>query len=240
MDKPLFKLRVYEGPLDLLLDMIKTSKLDIFDIDIFEISEQFFLYIKTMDEMNMELTADFLVMASQLLLIKSRMLLPRAEADEDDDPRRDLTWALIEYEKCKQNAACLAKLRDEAGETYAHMPLPLSFPKKYRETMPQSSLRNAYIRVLQRSERLKPTNPDTLADFLKREIYSVSDKISEIKSRLKRALKLDFITLFSGARSRSEIVATFLAVLELVSDKKISVRDVGDMNYEIEAADTHI
>ena len=96
MDKPLFKLRVYEGPLDLLLDMIKTSKLDIFDIDIFEISEQFFLYIKTMDEMNMELTADFLVMASQLLLIKSRMLLPRAEADEDDDPRRDLTWALID------------------------------------------------------------------------------------------------------------------------------------------------
>ena len=237
MDKPLFKLKVYEGPLDLLLDMIRSSKLDIFDIDIFEISEQYFLYIKTMGEMNMDLTADFLVMASQLLLIKSRMLLPKAEPDDDDDPRRDLTWALIEYEKCKQNAQTLASLREAAGETFPRPPEPLEFPKKYRETMKISALTGAYLRLMERSARRAMPRPDSFADFLKREIYSVSDKISEIKSRLKKAVRLDFAALFLGVRTRSEIVATFLAVLELVSDKKIRISDAGDMNYEIEAAE---
>ncbi|MBR2742169.1 MAG: segregation/condensation protein A [Clostridia bacterium] len=236
MDKPLFKLKVYEGPLDLLLDMIKNSKVDIFDIDIFEISEQFFLYIKTMKEMNMDLTADFLVMASQLLLIKSRMLLPRAEPEEED-PRRDLTWALLEYERCKENAAALAELKNRAGETFSKPPENLVFPKKYRETMPQSSIVNAYARVLLKNARRTPPRPDDFSEILKREIYSVADKITEISKRLKMAVKLDFITLFSRVRTRSEIVATFLAVLELVSDKKIKVTDAGNMNYEIEAID---
>ena len=116
-------------------------------------------------------------------------------------------------------------------------PEPLEFPKKYRETMKISALTGAYLRLMERSARRAMPRPDSFADFLKREIYSVSDKISEIKSRLKKAVRLDFAALFLGVRTRSEIVATFLAVLELVSDKKIRISDAGDMNYEIEAAE---
>lgn len=235
MDKPLFKLKVYEGPLDLLLDMIKNSKIDIFDIDIFEISEQYFLYIQTMEELNMELTADFLVMASQLLLIKSRMLLPKAEPEGGDDPRKDLTWALLEYQTCKENAQTLFKLKSEAGDTFTKEPDKIEFPKKYRENMPASSLRNAYIRVLQRNARKMPPKPDTFSEFIKHEVYSVADKLREIRVRMARKLRLDFISLFSRVRTRSEIVATFLAVLELVSDRKVRVNEKEDNNYEIEA-----
>ena len=101
--------------------------------------------------------------------------------------------------------------------------------------MPVSAIRNAYIRVLQRNSRRMPPKVDSFAAFVQREIYPVTDKLREVVTWLKKRVKLDFVSLFSKVRTRSEIVATFLAVLELVSDKKIRVNEGKDMNYEIEA-----
>jgi len=230
-----FKTEVFEGPLDLLLHLISKNKVSICDIPISMITDQYFAYIELMQQIDMEVGGEFLVMASQLLLIKSRLLLPKAEDEPEDDPRKDLTWALLEYQTCKQNAEALSKLKATAGETFVKKPDKIDFPKKYRENMPVSAIRNAYIRVLQRNSRRMPPKVDSFAAFVQREIYPVTDKLREVVTWLKKRVKLDFVSLFSKVRTRSEIVATFLAVLELVSDKKIRVNEGKDMNYEIEA-----
>lgn len=234
MEKLLFKLEVYEGPLDLLLDLIKNSKVDILDINISDILEQYLLYLKTMEQMNLELTADFLVMASHLLLIKSKMLLPKAETQDTDDPRKVLIDTLLEYQKCKINAQVLFKLRTSCGDTYVKPSMEIEIPKTYRDHMPVSYLVRAYESVINNNQRKLPPKVNSFVKIVGRERFSVGKKISQLYDWFKKTKILDFRFLFSSAKSRSEMVATFLAVLEMAKSKKISIIDDDDLNYKIE------
>lgn len=234
MEKLLFKLEVYEGPLDLLLDMIKNSKVDILDINVSEILDQYLLYLKKMEEMNLELTADFLVMASHLLLIKSKMLLPKAEPQDSDDPRKILIDSLLEYQKCKQNAEMLLKFRTSCGDTYTKPTMEIEIPKTYRETMPVSYLLRAYRNVVDNNQRKLPPKVNSFVKIVGRERFSVGKKIAQLYQWFRKSKILDFKFLFLSAKSRSEMVATFLAVLEMAKSKKINILDDEDLNYKIE------
>lgn len=234
MEKLSFKLEVYEGPLDLLLDMIKNSKVDILEIHISDILEQYLLYLTTMHQMNLELTADFLVMASHLLLIKSKMLLPKAETQDGDDPRKVLIDTLLEYQKCKQNTEILLRLRTSCGDTYVKSSMEIEIQRAYRENMPIAYLVKAYESIINSNQRKMPPKVNSFVKIVGRERFSVGMKISQLFEWFKNSKILDFNFLFSIAKSRSEMVATFLAVLEMAKSKKINILEDDDLNYKIE------
>lgn len=216
-------LEVFEGPLDLLLYLIKKDEVDIYDIPIGRITDQYMEYLQLMKVLDLNIAGDFIVMSATLMLIKSRMLLPvddRSEPDEEEeeDPRWDLVRQLVEYKKFKDAA-------DHLEELEVHMENVFGRESEHVElgAPPEIDMRDASIfdLIASLNEALGRVQEEDLQEIFAEE-YTVGQKVTYIVENLKIAKRLSVMDLFSGMTSRQEIVCTFLAVLELIKLNRIA------------------
>ena len=215
------KLEVFEGPLDLLLYLIKQDEIDIYDISIERITRQYLEYLQTFKELNIELAGEFIVMAANLIYLKSRSLLPidqqpPAEEAEEDDPRWDLIRQLVEYKKFKEAAVDL-HLREVEQETiFARVASPMLSENPLRlEEVGIFQLINAFQSVIKRIEARQEVQE------IFGERFSVSEKIDAILRCVAAGATVRFSDLFGAIVSRVEVVVTFLALLELIRLKQV-------------------
>ena len=219
------KVEQYEGPLDLLLALISKHKIDIFDIPISEICEQYTAYLDAMRKMDMEITGEFVVMAAELMLIKSKMLLPRTE--ESEDPRAPLVDALLEHQRAKAAAEFLKMQSAGHFDTFTK---PASEPEKsdYSRGHAVELLTEAFARIADRVASRKFDGEPELFKRIEERYYSVEEKSAAIMSYLDQKRACKFEDLFARVHSRSEAVAVFMALLELVRDGMIDVERNGE------------
>lgn len=218
------KFEVFEGPLDLLLYLIKKEEVDIYEVNLTKLATQFIEYIEMMREFDLEIAGEFLVMASTLMYIKSRELLPVDQQvqvegeDEGVDPRWELIRQLVEYKKFKDAAAQLQTLEARQEGVFPRVPVKLEFENDAPAPKPDVSifdLLNAVNVVLKRFEKR-----DTARDIFE-DKWTVSEKIESIVRVLATRESIRFSELFEDATSRSEVVCTFLALLELIRLKQL-------------------
>ncbi|MCC8160596.1 MAG: segregation/condensation protein A [Oscillospiraceae bacterium] len=202
MDKILYKLDTFEGPLDLLLTLIQKNKVSIYDIPIFEITEQYLEAIEGIEEANLDNTSEFLVMASQLLYIKSKMLLPKAEEEEEEDPREELAARLIEYQRFKEASKELRKSEFTTKYMVFRETEKINFPvPEYNISHEPKELADAFNSIFQR--RLRNAKPEKRAfsQIVGREKVSVDDMVEKICKALKK--KTDVCALKHCLRRRT-------------------------------------
>jgi len=218
------KFEVFEGPLDLLLYLIKKEEVDIYEVNLTKLATQFIEYIDTMRLLDLEIAGEFLVMASTLMYIKSRELLPVEKQvqvegeDEGEDPRWELIRQLVEYKKFKDAAAQLQVLEVTRENTFPRLPIKPQFDEEKPAAKPEVSifdLLNAVNTVLQRF-----TKRDDLRDIFE-DKWTVSEKIELVMKAITERGRVTFSELFAQAASRSEVVCTFLALLELIRMKQL-------------------
>ncbi len=219
-----YKLAEFEGPLDLLLHLVQKNKLNIYDIPIHELLEQYMDAIQTMQQMDMEVATEFLDMAARLVQIKSAMLLPRHE--EGDEMKQQLTGELIEYQLCREAARRMQK-QCIGGDLFVRLPMEIEPDYTYRRTHPKDVLLEAYLAAAGRGQRKLPPPPQAFHSIVARKIVSVSSKIVFVLRRLRIGKRVSYHSLYDGAKTKSELVATFLAVLELIKGKRIMVEGEG-------------
>ena len=228
-----FRLDAFEGPLDLLLLLIEKNKVDIYDIPIALITDQYMEYVAAMQEPDLDVLSDFLVMASTLLDLKARMLLPREEDEngEEIDPRQELVERLIEYQEYKMMAK---QLKDYFAESEGAIYREPDIPKEVREYVPDldlseflqdvplQRLRDVFTMVLQRQEeKVDPVR----AQFgnIEKDPVRISDKLSKVLRYGKSKRKFSFRKLLEGQKTKTDLVVTFLACLELIHIGQIYV-----------------
>lgn len=217
-------LEAFEGPLDLLLYLIRRQNIDILDIPIAEITKQYVQYIELMHELQLELAGEYLLMAAMLAEIKSRMLLPRPEAEEEDeeDPRAELVRRLQEYERFKKAALDidnLPRLERDVFVVSADAP-----ERKVVVKLPDVTLKElllAFHDVLRRAEMFSNLH-------MHREPLSVRQRMSEILSRIKATRFTAFAALFDAEEGRMGVAVTFIAILELLRESVIEVVQAGE------------
>ncbi len=221
MEKMSFKLEVFEGPLDLLLYLISKHKLNINDIPIFTLLEQYLDYMDKMSEQNMEIAGEFLEMAARLVYIKTVSLLPQKE--EAEQLKKELQGRLIEYSLCKK-AAELMKMRYIGNVNAVRKPLAIEFDNTYTLIHDPQELLDSYLKVSRKppEEQVKAESFNTL---VKKKIVSVTSKIIYVLRNLYKTGTCLMSGLFDGMTDRSERVATFLAVLELTKSGRIWLND---------------
>jgi segregation and condensation protein A len=216
-------LEVFEGPLDLLLYLIKKDEVDIYDIPIGRITDQYMEYLNLMKVLDLNIAGDFIVMSATLMLIKSRMLLPvesRPEMEEEDeeDPRWDLVRQLVEYKKFKDAA-------DHLEDLEVHMENVFGRESEHVDlgAPPDIDMRDASIfdLISALNDALGRVDEEDLQEIFAEE-HTVGQKVTYIVENLKIAKRLSITDLFTGMRSRQEIVCTFLAVLELIKLNRIA------------------
>ena len=211
------ELEVFEGPLDLLLYLIKKEEVDIYNIPIERITTQYMEYLALMRMLDLNIAGEFIVMAATLMMIKSRMLLPveerLEEEEEEDDPRWELVRQLIEYKKFKDAAAQLQEresLQENIFELGAeHVVVEPDEPGLVLQDVSLFDLIDAFNDVLKRARE------EEIGEIVG-ESFTVADKIDAILGRLKRDRTAAFTSFFGGTASRHEIICTFLALLELI------------------------
>lgn len=229
MEQLSFKLQVFEGPLDLLLHLIQKNKVNIYDIPIFDITNQYIDYLKSMEEMDLEISSEFSLMASKLLYIKSKMLLPKYDEEEADDPRRELVDRLVEYQRIKSVKEKLRAMQFAGTYSYYRLPEKIEevAEKKHIESADISKLIDAFNNILERIERKAPPPKENFDGIVGREPVSVQDMADNIVKRIIRKKRVKFKEFFKGAKHKNEVVAIFLAVLELLKLNKIYAEDDG-------------
>ncbi len=218
------RLAAFEGPMELLLHLIQVNKVDIYDIPIAALTEQYMAYLAEMRRFDIEVASEFLVMAATLLLIKSRMMLPKApmetEEEESDDPRRELVERIIEYQRYKKASLLMeARAEDEShyvGRAPTELPMRLAPP----QGLSVQALWDAFRKVLEVKREL--TIPEVIVAH---EEYRVEDQMQRIVEELlaREDRTVDFEDLFLTGL-RDELVATFLALLELIRRRVAVVR----------------
>ena len=217
MDSILYKLDSFEGPLDLLLTLIKKNKVSIYDIPIIEITDQYLQAIEGIEESQLENTSEFLVMASHLLLIKSKMLLPRDEEEEEEDPREELAQRLLEYQKFKEASLELRKTEFSSRYMTFREEEKIKFPiPEYSREHEIEDLLDAFKSILARKIRKAPPTKKSFSGIVGREKVSVDDMVDKICKVLSKKKKVNFKTLFKEEDSKPEMIATFLAILEMI------------------------
>lgn len=232
MEELSFKVAAFEGPLDLLLHLISKNKVNIYDIPIAEITDQYLEYIDAMRELDMDVGGEFLVMASQLLLIKSRMLLP-VENEEEEDPRLELADRLEEYRRYKLISEEMEQLSHFADNLVFKESEPLDFPKIKIEnkSLEVDKLYSAFMTVLERGRIRASLEPKSFRRVIGRTNYSVREASNRIIHLIAENDTVEFEDLFEGMYYRGEMVAAFLAVLELMKENYISVEEVDGKLY---------
>jgi Uncharacterized conserved protein len=246
------KLEAFEGPLDLLLHLITREELDIYDIPIVSITSQYISAIGDIDQIDLDMATEFIVMASTLLEIKSKMLLPDKNEVEVfdysyDDPRQELVKRLVEYKRYKDIANLLRESegtldevifreQDDLDKYVAHVP-----KETLNASMDSILLIEAVKRIVMKMNRFDE-NRQKYFKGIKRDLYTVDEKISLVRSRLNTDLYFEFNTLFGELITKEEVVVTFLALLELLKLKEVRIKQddlFGDIviqkrNYEDE------
>lgn len=206
------KVSDFEGPLDLLIHLIEKDKIDIYDIPIVSVTEQYISYLRQLREFDMEIASEFLVMAATLLQIKSRMLLPKtaaADDEEETDPRQMLVEMLVEYRKIKQSAAKLAEMKAAADKMFYRKPLFEGMVAKVLPAYKTSDLLTALAAVLRSSQGRETA-------YIEPQAFSVQEKMADILALLQKKGEGFLLSDIFTAGSRGEKVASFLGVLELL------------------------
>ena len=218
------KLEIFEGPLDLLLYLIKRDDMDIRDIRVSEITREYLSYINLMKELNLEMAGEFLVMAATLLQIKAKMLLPKdsvnLENEEGPDPRADLVAKLLEYQKFKEAAVLLSKKEFESRDIFYRNVLPVFAEEDLSLEATLFELLDAFKSVLSQA-----------GDEIKELLYDdipLEQKIREIMDIFEGQDCIHFSRIFSKGKSRREIIVTFLALLELIRLKQVIAKQTED------------
>ena len=220
-----YKLDVFEGPLDLLLNLIAKNKLNIYDIPIAELLEQYMAQIHEMQAADMDVASEFLEMAARLVHIKSVSLLPKKE--EEAALKQELTGQLLEYQQCKEAAMRLRERFSLDGIVRAQADIPADLTYK-RHHKPQELL-SAYLSMLGKKKPPEPQKPeDTISKLITRRVVSVASQIVFVLRSLWKKRHVSLKELFRGKNDPSERVAAFLAVLELVKDKRLRVDGDGE------------
>lgn len=229
------KFEVFEGPLDLLLYLIKKQEVDIYEVNLTSLATQFVEYIDTMRLLDLEIAGEFLVMAATLMYIKSRELLPAdqqvevQEEDDGEDPRWELIRQLVEYKKFKDAAAKLQDLELRQENIFPRLPGRIEFEIERAPSRSEASifdLVNAVNAVLQRFAK-KDDQRDIFEDK-----WTVSEKIQLLMQSLSERSRLKFSEVFAGAAARAEVIVTFLALLELIRLKQahaVQAEDFGEI-----------
>lgn len=221
----------FEGPLDLLLHLIKKSKMEIFDIEISEITNQYLNYIKSMTDMNLDIASEYLVMASELIEMKSKKLLPKSEEKDDDEEVEDaevvLKKRLVEYQKYKESTNVFRDLEKNRSSYYTKAPESLkNYSLKKLEndgSVDVYDLLDAFQKLLERQEFNKPKNTK-----IARKELSVKERIVKIRDILRVNKRVNFVELFDDF-SKPYVVVTFLSVLEMVKSREINIKQ--DNNF---------
>lgn len=226
-----FKLQVFEGPLDLLLHLVKINEMDIHDIEISQITRQYLDYLAAMQELDLEIAGDFLVMAATLMNIKSRSLLPRPPAEEDglaeeeiDEilSTQELIRRLVEYRKIKQLASALRGKGEESSRMYFRANVVPVIPGA-TEDLPRQDIRtlfDAFARAIKKVRVESSHNVST-------EAFSVEEKTQEIRERLRSQRQINFSRVFETCVSKDEAICYFLAVLEMARLREITLAQAG-------------
>ncbi len=228
-ERHVLHLPVFEGPLDLLLYLIRKQELDITDIPIAEIAEQYSLYLRAMEELNLEIASEYIVMLATLIHIKSRMILPRLPLEEEgvvEDPRQELVERLLEHERYKQAAGELRHREEESLKTHARSDRVLErYPFEAGIEATAWDLALAFQEVLSRRK-------ERGVAAVEGEEHRVEDKAQAILFMLREQSPLAFRKIFQKARSLLELLVYFIALLELVRQKKVRVQQ-GEIFGEI-------
>lgn len=220
-----FKLEVFEGPLDLLLHLISKHKLNINDIPIVLLVDQYMEYISDMSEQNMDIAGEFLEMAAHLVYIKTVSLLPKHE--EAEVMKKELEGRLIEYSLCKR-AAELMQLKYIGGNITVRKPMKLEYDNTYAVTHDPEELLKAYLGITVKKTE-EPVKQESFNTIVKKKIVSVTSKIIYVLRRLYTKGECSTDGLFEGVTDRSERVAVFLAILELTKSGRILLNDDNTM-----------
>ncbi|MCA1963868.1 MAG: segregation/condensation protein A [Prosthecobacter sp.] len=222
------KLEIFEGPLDLLLYLIKKDEIDIYDVSIERITRQYLEYVNTFKMLNVELASEFIVMAANLMYLKSRELLPQSqqppeEDAEEEDPRWELIRQLVEYKKFKDAAQFLGLQEMKADEFFATSPEPIDLeaPVTTVAGVGIFDLIRAFQKVLKRFE-----NSTDIREIVS-DRFTVADKIEHLLEAIPLGGRVRFESLFSDAASRVEVIVTFLAMLELMKLNHLQVEQEG-------------
>ncbi len=218
-----YKLDLYEGPLDLLLSLIAKNKMDIRNIPIAEICEQYMDYINEAQRLNLELAGEFIVMASELMLLKSRMLLPIAEED-GEDPRESLVDALLLYKKAKEAAEELRPLYAQYAGRLEKEEDEIPPEKGYPLGLDPALLSKALHKLLTRLRNEEQRAPSKLmSPLLKHRVVSVQGCISRIVTHLEEQPSASLFFLLKDAEDKAELVASFMGLLELIKLRRILI-----------------
>ena len=213
------KLTAFEGPLDLLMHLIERDKIDIYDIPIVSITEQYIAYLRSMSEFDMEVASEFLVMAATLLQIKSRMLLPKEELaegeEEEADPRQQLVEMLVEYRRIKRAAVELTLLKHDADRFWQRPPM---FANYVERTIAQYSPQDLLLALASMTN-----NEGRPAAYIEPQAFSVQEKMTEILHKLHSRPQGVILSDLLQSGQRGETVAAFLGVLELLKMSMITI-----------------
>ncbi len=226
---------VFEGPLDLLLYLIKKEEVDIYEVNLTQLASRFIEHIDTMRLLDLDIAGEFLVMAATLMYIKSRELLPKdlqveTEGEDDgEDPRWELIRQLVEYKKFKDAAAKLQELEHRQEGIFPRLPPKLEFERDQTINKAEASIFDLVSAVSNILKRF--SEKEDLRDIFE-DKWSVSEKIELLRRRIAASPRLKFSELFADATSRTEVVVTFLAMLELIRMKvlvALQSEDFGDI-----------
>lgn len=230
-----YKIEGFEGPLDLLLQLIARNKFNIYDIPLLELIEQYLEQIKLYEQQEMELESEFLEMASRLLYIKTVSLLPKH--DEIVKLKEELTGELLEYMVCQQMAQKFAEMQG-GFDLFVRKPTEYEFDKTYELTHSKDVIFQSYLAAVGRGQRRLPPSTAPFTKIVAKKIVAVSTKIIFVIRNLWKSGKSKLSDLYKTANSRSELVATFLAVLELCKANRVKVEGDFD-NAEITLVKGH-
>lgn len=229
------KIQVFEGPLDLLLHLIEKNKLNIYDIPIVEITDQYVAYVEQMEEENLDVVSEFLIMAATLIEIKSRMLLPKEEKEEEEDPREELVRRLLEYKIYKYAAEELDAMRRDADHVfYGNAQMPKEVLEYEEKVAAEDVIGDLTLRklneIFQSVMKKKQDKVDPIRSSfgkIEKEEVRVEEKITYIRKQLIGLKNINFRTLLEIQPTKTQLVVTFLAVLELMKMGLIQVKQEG-------------
>lgn len=231
------KITNFEGPFDLLLHLIKKNEMDIYNIKILEITNQYLDYLKEMKHMDLDITSEFIVIAATLIEIKSKILLPKPKVENEEENEVDATKELIDkillYKKFKVAAEFLLEREKETGIMFSKKPEIIE-EKNHKETtadllknITMLDLYNLYNELM--NIYLSKINTEaTIEDKIKMEVYKIEDKMDELKNIMNISPKVHFTNILMSYKSKTEVIVTFLALLELIKLKNVKVIQEGN------------
>ena len=231
------KIDNFEGPLDLLCHLIDKNKMNIYDIKISEITDQYVDYLNEQERMNLEIASEFLVMASTLIYLKSKSLLPKQQEEEEELTEEELIQRIIEYKKFKEISKVLKDNYNEFSNRYYKLTEEIELPKqKIEKEYDKSIIPEIYSKVIQKNQEKVNENAKNIEKIAIRDNYTVASKVKEMFKVLVKQKKFVFNKLFSiNEHNRQEVVTAFSGLLELSRRSKVETRQdelFGDITVE--------